>query len=103
LSRLRSGPLTHFPLEIGNRRAKAIEPGLFEAIEARLLECELFAAQTSLESRSVALRFGQGELALTLVVTLEDGQHFSGLYVLPLDDAHLFHPHARSGPERDRP
>jgi hypothetical protein len=68
-----SGVLTHFPLEIGDGRAEAIEPGLFEAIEPRPLECQLFAAQTSLESRGFALGFGQGELALALIVTLKDG------------------------------
>jgi hypothetical protein len=101
LALLRSSLPTHFVPEIGNRRAEAIEPGLFEAIEARPLECKLFTAQASLEPRSVALRFGQGELALPLIVTLEDGQQLSGLHVLSLGDAHLFHPHARSGPDRD--
>jgi hypothetical protein len=33
----------------------------------------LFAAHASLETRGVALRFGQGKLALALGVTLKDG------------------------------
>jgi hypothetical protein len=70
---VRTGLLTHFPLEIGDCRAEAIKTGLFEAIEPGALECQLLAAHASLEPPSVALRFGQGKLALALVVTLEEG------------------------------
>jgi hypothetical protein len=71
--RLRTVFLTHFRLEIGDGRAEAIEPGLFEPVEPVSLECQLLAAQASLEPSSIALRFGKGKLALALVVTLEDG------------------------------
>jgi hypothetical protein len=100
---VRGGLVTHFLLEIGDGFLQAIEPGLFESVEPISFECQLLAAQASLELRSVALRFGQGKLALALVATLEDGQEFSRLHVLPRGDAHLFHAHARSGPDHDRP
>jgi hypothetical protein len=100
---VRSGLVTHFPLEIGDSLAEVIEPGLFEAIEPGALECQLLAAHAALELRSVALRFGQCKLALALIVALEDGQKLSRLHVLPLGDAHLIHAHARPGPDHDRP
>jgi hypothetical protein len=65
--------MIHFPLEIGDGRTEAVESGLFEAVESGSLECELLAAQASLEPSSVALGLRQGKLALALVVTLEDG------------------------------
>src|SRR5262249_16181349 len=74
-----------------------------EAIEPSALDCELLAAQTSQELRSVALRFGQGELALSLIVTFEDRQQFAGFHVLPLGDWYLFHAHARSSPDHAHP
>jgi hypothetical protein len=103
VSRLRTVLVTHIPLEVGDGRVEAIEPGLFEAVEPGALECQLLAAQTSQEPRSVALRFGQGKLALALVVTLEDGKQISRLDLLPRGDAHLFDAHARPGPDDDRP
>jgi hypothetical protein len=95
--------LTYFRLEIRDRRAEAIEPGLFEVVEPSPLECQLLAAHASLELGSAALCFGQGKLALALVVTLEDGEQISRLHVLSLGDEHLLHAHARSGPDHDRP
>jgi hypothetical protein len=95
--------MTHFVPQVGDGRAEAIEPGLFEAVEPGAIQCHLIAAQASLEPRGVALRLGQGKLALALVVTLEDGQEVSRLHVLPLGDAYLFHAHARPGPDHDRP
>jgi hypothetical protein len=100
--RLRTILVTHFCLEIGDGRAEAIEPRLFEAVEPGALECPLVAAEASLEPGRVALRFGQGKLALALFVTLEDGEQFACLDVLPLGDSHLFHAHARPGPDHDR-